>query len=71
MGCGIIADMIGPINSMIPLTLLAGILSMAWPYARTAPSLIVIAILYGIASGAFGKFTFGHTIIEINIVALF
>jgi len=40
---------------MIPSTVIAGILTMAWPYARTTGSLVAVAILYGMASGAFGE----------------
>ena len=32
---------------MIPLTALAGIMTYAWPFARTEASLIVVTILYG------------------------
>jgi len=51
--CGFLSDRTGPLNSMIPMTAIAGILTLAWPYARTSTSLIVVAVLYGVASGAF------------------
>ena len=54
IACGVLSDRTGPLNSMIPMTTVAGILTMAWPYARTSNSLIIIAVFYGIASGAFG-----------------
>lgn len=38
---------------MAPFTLLAGILTYAWPYATTKGSLIAIGILYGFGSGAY------------------
>lgn len=33
---------------MAPSTLLAGILTFAWPFATTKPSLIAVAIIYGL-----------------------
>lgn len=36
-------------NVMIPLTASAGILTYAWPYARTKASLITVVVLYGYA----------------------
>ncbi|KAH8106910.1 MFS general substrate transporter [Cristinia sonorae] len=50
---GHIGDRIGPINAMIPPTLIAGGLTYAWPFARTTPHFVVIAIFYGITSGVF------------------
>ncbi|KAF8584118.1 MFS general substrate transporter [Ramaria rubella] len=50
---GIVSDRIGPLNSVIPMTLVAALLTYAWPYARSATPLIIIAILYGFSSGAF------------------
>lgn len=53
IACGIMSDRIGPLNSMIPMCFIAAILTMGWPYARSAVSLIIVAIIYGISSGAF------------------
>ncbi|KAJ7074568.1 MFS general substrate transporter [Mycena amicta] len=50
---GILADRIGCISVMIPGTLIAALITYAWPFASTLPSLIVISILYGFASGVF------------------
>ncbi|EEB95732.1 hypothetical protein MPER_05252 [Moniliophthora perniciosa FA553] len=33
---GLVADKIGPINFMAPTTLIAGLLTYAWPYARSS-----------------------------------
>ncbi|THH29835.1 hypothetical protein EUX98_g4345 [Antrodiella citrinella] len=38
---------------MIPPTLIAGILTYAWPFAKTVADFVIIAILYGIAAGVF------------------
>ncbi|KAF8495387.1 MFS general substrate transporter [Gautieria morchelliformis] len=50
---GVLSDHFGPLNILIPMTTIAGILTMAWPYAKTSTSLIIIAVLYGISSGTF------------------
>lgn len=44
---------IGAITVMIPSTLAAGILTYAWPFARSTASLIVVTILYGFCSGTY------------------
>ncbi len=38
---------------MIPFTLLAGILTYAWPFAHSTPSLIVVTLIYGFSSGTY------------------
>ncbi|KAF8173184.1 MFS general substrate transporter [Mycena galopus ATCC 62051] len=50
---GVLADRIGCMSVMIPGTLLAAIVTYIWPFVDTLPSLIVIAIIYGFASGVF------------------
>ncbi|XP_006457704.1 hypothetical protein AGABI2DRAFT_190143 [Agaricus bisporus var. bisporus H97] len=50
---GMFADRIGAITVMIPSTLAAGILTYAWPFARSTASLIVVTILYGFCSGIY------------------
>ncbi|KAJ6519091.1 major facilitator superfamily domain-containing protein [Mycena sanguinolenta] len=50
---GIASDRIGPLNVMIPMTLIAAGMTFAWPYAQTQASLIVIAALYGVVSGVY------------------
>ena len=34
-------------NVMIPLTGLAGIMTYAWPFAKTQGTLIAVTVLYG------------------------
>ncbi|KAJ7926158.1 major facilitator superfamily domain-containing protein [Mycena leptocephala] len=50
---GLLADRIGCMSVMIPGTLLAAIVTYAWPFAGSLPSLIAVAIIYGFASGIF------------------
>ncbi|KAJ7509882.1 major facilitator superfamily domain-containing protein [Mycena galericulata] len=50
---GIVSDKIGPLNVLIPMTLIAAGMTFAWPYARTEPALIAIAALYGVVSGSY------------------
>ncbi len=40
-------------NVMIPFTLLAGVLTYAWPFTHSTASLIVVTLLYGFCSGAY------------------
>ncbi|KIJ43985.1 hypothetical protein M422DRAFT_60167 [Sphaerobolus stellatus SS14] len=40
-------------NVMIPFVIIAAITTYAWPFARTEASLIIIAIIYGFALGAY------------------
>ncbi|KAG9226496.1 hypothetical protein CCMSSC00406_0005837 [Pleurotus cornucopiae] len=50
---GVTSDNIGAVNIIAPMTLVAAVLTYAWPYAKDLPSLIVVAIIYGFASGTF------------------
>ena len=40
-------------NIMIPFTAVAGILTYIWPFVRGKAAYIVVAIIYGFASGAY------------------
>ncbi|KAI6043389.1 MFS general substrate transporter [Pisolithus marmoratus] len=53
LSAGWLADLIGPLNVMIPFTGLAGILTFAWPYASSQGALIGVSVLYGFASGTY------------------
>ncbi|KAI0717032.1 MFS general substrate transporter [Earliella scabrosa] len=53
LGGGLLADRIGPLNVLIPGTLVAGIMTFVWPFATTAKPLIVVAVFYGAFSGVF------------------
>ncbi|KAF9264559.1 MFS general substrate transporter [Marasmius fiardii PR-910] len=50
---GLMVDKAGPINFYAPMTTIAGVLTYAWPFARTQQELIAISVLYGFSSGAF------------------
>ncbi|KAG7087558.1 hypothetical protein E1B28_013513 [Marasmius oreades] len=50
---GFLVDKAGPINFYAPMTVIAGVLTYAWPFARSQGGLIAIAVLYGFSSGAF------------------
>ncbi|KAF9523098.1 MFS general substrate transporter [Crepidotus variabilis] len=50
---GRMSDHTGALNLMIPTTACAAILTVAWPFARSIGSIIIVAILYGFASGTY------------------
>lgn len=52
---GYLSQRIGPFNVLVPWTVIAGIMTWAWPYAtnRSAAAAVVVVALYGVASGAF------------------
>ena len=43
---------LGPINVMMPATLIAGVLTLVWPYTRGTAALVTLAVTYGASSGA-------------------
>ncbi|KAI9835599.1 MAG: hypothetical protein M1819_002050 [Sarea resinae] len=47
-----LADTMGPLNMMIPCSLIAGILAYCWIAVKSLPSLAVFSILYGFFSGS-------------------
>ncbi|CAE6453932.1 unnamed protein product [Rhizoctonia solani] len=51
---GYLSDHIGPLNALIPSTMVTGIATFAWPFARSDGALIAIACIYG---GSLGFFT--------------
>ncbi|KAG9047204.1 hypothetical protein FS837_002798 [Tulasnella sp. UAMH 9824] len=50
---GFWADYLGSMNVLILFSSIAAVMAICWPYAHSFPSLLVVAILYGFASGAF------------------
>ncbi|KAF8889884.1 MFS general substrate transporter [Infundibulicybe gibba] len=50
---GLLCDRLGSMNVMIPFTAIAGILTYAWPFAKTKAALIVVTIIYGFCSGSY------------------
>ncbi|KAH7099294.1 MFS general substrate transporter [Auriculariales sp. MPI-PUGE-AT-0066] len=43
---GVMGDRIGATNTMMPFTLVAAVLTYAWPFATTLRSIIAVAIIY-------------------------
>jgi len=54
LSSGILADRYGALNTLIPTTVIGGLMSFAWPYvtSQVAP-LVVVTIIYGSTTGAF------------------
>ncbi|KAJ7117706.1 MFS general substrate transporter [Mycena epipterygia] len=50
---GIGSDRFGPLNVLIPMTVIASGMTFAWPHARTQGSLVAIAAIYGLVSGTY------------------
>ena len=48
----ILSDTVGPLNVQIPAIFISAILMFSWLAISSLPALLVVAILYGIASGA-------------------
>ncbi|KAJ5265706.1 hypothetical protein N7524_006724 [Penicillium chrysogenum] len=49
---GLLADRIGSLNTIVPISLIATVLAFAWIGIRNEAGTIVFAIIYGYASGA-------------------
>ncbi|PIL27910.1 MFS general substrate transporter [Ganoderma sinense ZZ0214-1] len=49
---GLLADRFGPLNVLIPATLLTAVVTFTWPFATNVASFVVIAIFLGISTGA-------------------
>lgn len=52
-GFGRIVAGICALNYFGPITIIAGVVTYAWPFARSLASMIVVAVIYGFTSGAF------------------
>ncbi|PBK73136.1 MFS general substrate transporter [Armillaria solidipes] len=50
---GICADRFSALDYFGPMTIIAGAVTYAWPFARTLASMIVVAVIYGFSSGAY------------------
>ncbi|KAE9398815.1 MFS general substrate transporter [Gymnopus androsaceus JB14] len=50
---GVALRILGAINFMAPMTLVAGVLTYAWPFATTKAEFIVVGVIYGFASGVY------------------
>ncbi|KAJ7123528.1 MFS general substrate transporter [Mycena epipterygia] len=56
--CGFIGDRVGPLNVVIPMTILVGTVTVAWPFCRVVASFTIIAIVYGFSIGGFSALDF-------------
>lgn len=50
---GLLADRFGAINILAPFTVVSALLTFAWAFVHQASAFLVIAVLYGIACGAY------------------
>ncbi|KAG1756873.1 MFS general substrate transporter [Suillus paluster] len=50
---GLMADKVGALNVMVPYTIVSGIMSFAWPFAKNESQLIAIAAIYGFSYGGY------------------
>ncbi|KAK0453097.1 major facilitator superfamily domain-containing protein [Armillaria borealis] len=50
---GICADRFSALDYFGPMTIIAGAVTYAWPFARTLASMIIVAVIYGFSSGAY------------------
>ncbi|KAK7455284.1 hypothetical protein VKT23_011157 [Stygiomarasmius scandens] len=50
---GLMVDRVGAVNYIAPMTFFAGILTYAWPFAKSEGSLIAVAVIYGVMNGTF------------------
>lgn len=51
------ADLIGPLNMILPCTLVCGIIALCWTSISSAGNIIVFCIFYGFFSGTFVSIT--------------
>ncbi|KAK4502262.1 hypothetical protein PRZ48_005687 [Zasmidium cellare] len=51
IGPGLLADKIGPLNMLIPSTMISGVLTFCWIAIKNEAGLIVFAVLYGAMYG--------------------
>ncbi|KAH9951134.1 MFS general substrate transporter [Amylocystis lapponica] len=59
-GCGRIiaglgADRIGPLNMVIPFTIVNGLVTFLWPLAHSVGGYVVLALVYGATAGIFAS----------------
>lgn len=47
IGSGVLADKIGAVSMMIPMTSLAGAITIIWPFVTSKGGLIFTSTLYG------------------------
>ena len=47
LAAGFAGDKLGAVNTLLPSTLFAALMTYAWPFARTQSALVAVAVLYG------------------------
>ncbi|KAF9063834.1 MFS general substrate transporter [Rhodocollybia butyracea] len=52
---GLLADRFGPMNILIPLTAVTGIMTCIWPFTKSIGALITVVVIYGFSSGSYGS----------------
>jgi MCP family monocarboxylic acid transporter-like MFS transporter 10 len=62
IGSGLVADRVGPLNVIMPMTALAGVLTYIWPSVHSYGGFIGLAIVYGTGSGTFVALLIAPTI---------
>ncbi|OSX64020.1 hypothetical protein POSPLADRAFT_1045154 [Postia placenta MAD-698-R-SB12] len=55
IAAGLMADRFGPMNTIIPANIIAGVLTYAWPYSNSLGGYIAVAIVYGMSSGVYAS----------------
>jgi len=53
VSAGLLADRVGAINVMAPFTIVAAIMTFAWPFATNKGALIAICVIYGFSCGTY------------------
>ncbi|KAH7061239.1 major facilitator superfamily domain-containing protein [Macrophomina phaseolina] len=51
IGCNLVADRLGPVNTLIPAVFAAGVLIFCWAAVRSLGALYVFCLLYGVFGG--------------------
>ncbi|KAI1786161.1 MFS general substrate transporter [Ganoderma leucocontextum] len=52
IGSGLLADSYGPLNILIPATVMTAAVTYAWPFATNLAHFVVVAVFIGISTGA-------------------
>ncbi|KAH8106902.1 major facilitator superfamily domain-containing protein [Cristinia sonorae] len=64
---GIIADKIGAVNVIAPMSLIAVATTLGWPFARTEGEFVAVAIIFGLSWGNFSSLIFAPVVELSNV----
>ncbi|KAI3609927.1 MFS general substrate transporter [Moniliophthora roreri] len=53
LAAGIIGNRIGPMNHMIPSTIVSGLVILAWPAVRSQSAFIAVVVVFGFTAGSY------------------